>query len=51
MKNYSAKNTWDSDETAIFDNNQGRSTLHETPFVKVEQNQITDFLALLNNQN
>ena len=26
MKNYSAKNTWNADETAIFVNDQGRST-------------------------
>ena len=50
MKNYSAKNTWNADETAIFINDQGRSTFaprdHVGRLVACEKQRVTGLLYI-----
>ena len=50
MKNYSAKNTWNADETAIFINDQGRSTFaprdHVGRLVHCEKQRVTGLLYI-----
>ena len=50
MKNYSAKNTWNADETAIFVNDQGRSTFaprdHVGRLVHCEKQRVTGLLYI-----
>ena len=50
MKNYSAKNTWNADETAIFINDQGRSTFAPRDYVgrlvACEKQRVTGLLYI-----
>ena len=50
MKNYSAKNTWNADETAIFVNDQGRSTFaprdHVGRLVNCEKQRVTGLIYI-----
>ena len=50
MKNYSAKNTWNADETAIFLKDQGRSTFaprdHVGRLVQCEKQRVTGLLDI-----
>ena len=50
MKNYSARNTWNADETAIFINDQGRSTFaprdHVGRLVNGEKQRVTGLIYI-----